>query len=301
MCPLCAHPAQLRDNENAIDTLSVACMTCGKFSLPGLLFFTFFDFHNSESSEKALLRYLSGYTRQASERGEEIFLDVDNWNEFATAHANTSVATKLTRFLEIIAARSKPGKSGELDRTIDAPLLDAFDSDEVIFLAKTLHQRELIDYAGSDFYSLTAKGWEAIQSAGVNGIPGRCFVAMSFHDSLKDAYDNGIFLAVKNDCKMDPIRIDRVHHNEKICDKIVAEIRTCQFLIADVTLQRAGVYFEAGFAMGLGRQVIWTCRDDDLKNVHFDTRQYNHIVWKEPGDLRMQLADRIKATIPSTI
>jgi len=100
---------------------------------------------------------------------------------------------------------------------------------------------------------------------------------------------------------MDPIRIDRVHHNEKICDKIVAEIRTCQFLIADVTLQRAGVYFEAGFAMGLGRQVIWTCRDDDLKNVHFDTRQYNHIVWKEPGDLRMQLADRIKATIPSTI
>jgi len=35
--------------------------------------------------------------------------------------------------------------------------------------------------------------------------------------------------------------------------------------------------------MGLGRQVIWTCRDDDLKNVHFDTRQYNHIVGKNQG------------------
>jgi nucleoside 2-deoxyribosyltransferase len=100
---------------------------------------------------------------------------------------------------------------------------------------------------------------------------------------------------------MEPVRIDRVHHNEKICDKVVAEIRMCQFLVADVTLQRPGVYFEAGFAMGLGRAVIWSCREDDLKNVHFDTRQYNHIVWKDPSNLRTQLTDRIKATIPGAV
>ena len=56
------------------------------------------------------------------------------------------------------------------------------------------------------------------------------------------------------------MRVDFVEHNDKICDKIVAEIRTCQFLVADGTLQRAGVYFDAGFEMGLGRPVIWTCR-----------------------------------------
>jgi nucleoside 2-deoxyribosyltransferase len=60
---------------------------------------------------------------------------------------------------------------------------------------------------------------------------------------------------------MDPVRVDFVEHNEQICDKIVAEIRTCQFLVADVTLQRAGVYFEAGFAMGLGRLVARTSTD----------------------------------------
>jgi hypothetical protein len=52
--------------------------------------------------------------------------------------------------------------------------------------------------------------------------------------------------------------------------------------------------------MGLGRPVIWTCRKDDLVDVHFDTRQYNHIDWKDSGGLRMRLADRIKATIPMT-
>jgi nucleoside 2-deoxyribosyltransferase len=91
--------------------------------------------------------------------------------------------------------------------------------------------------------------------------------------------------------------VDKVHHNEKICDRIVAEIRRSRFLIADVTMQPQGVYFEAGFAIALGLPVIWCCRRDDLANVHFDTRQYNHIVWDQPLDLRQQLADRIKATI----
>ena len=119
---------------------------------------------------------------------------------------------------------------------------------------------------------------------------------MSFDPSLTDAYQLGIEPAVM-DCKFDPIRIDLIHHNEKICDKIMAEIRLAQFVIADFTCHRGGVYFEAGFALGLGRSVIWTCREDDLINTHFDTRQYNHIVWATPPDLRAKLVDRIRATI----
>jgi len=91
---------------------------------------------------------------------------------------------------------------------------------------------------GGDNYLVEVKGWEQIETNKTIGFPGKCFVAMSFHDSLKEAYENGIYLAVK-DCKMDPVRIDLVHHNEKICDKIIAEIRTCQFLVADCTGQRA--------------------------------------------------------------
>lgn len=145
-------------------------------------------------------------------------------------------------------------------------------------------------------YLMEVKGWEQLQPTA--GIPGKCFVAMSFHKSLKEAYQDGIYLALKEDCKMDPVRMDLVEHNEKICDKMVAEIRTCQFLVADVTLQRPNVYFEGGFAMGLGRPVIWTCREDDRTKVQFDTRQYNHIFWEDPHDLRTKLADRIRATIP---
>ena len=119
---------------------------------------------------------------------------------------------------------------------------------------------------------------------------------MSFDPALNSAFSEAIEPAIR-EAGYEPLRVDRVHHNEKICDRIVAEIRRARFVVADVTMQRQGVYFEAGFAMALGLPVIWSCRKDDLKNVHFDTRQYNHIVWGQPPDLKQQLRDRIRATI----
>jgi len=97
------------------------------------------------------------------------------------------------------------------------------------------------------------------------------------------------------------IRIDKKEHNNKIDDEIIAEIRRSRFLIADFTCERknvrGGVYYEAGFAQGLGIPVIWTCKDTSLTDLHFDTRQYSHIIWKNPADLLIQLKNRIGATI----
>ncbi|MBI5685583.1 MAG: hypothetical protein HZC54_10930 [Verrucomicrobia bacterium] len=93
--------------------------------------------------------------------------------------------------------------------------------------------------------------------------------------------------------------MDKLEHNGKICDKIVSEIHDSAFLIADFIGHRGGVYFEAGYAMGLGLPVIWLCREDEIDKAHFDTRQYNHIVWREPADLCEKLFSRIKATITS--
>ena len=94
------------------------------------------------------------------------------------------------------------------------------------------------------------------------------------------------------------MRIDKTEHNDKICDRIISEIRTSGLVIADFTGQRGGVYFEAGYAMGLGIPVIWTCRSSDVDGLHFDTRQYNHISWDSAEDLRIKLVNRIRATLP---
>jgi hypothetical protein len=128
----------------------------------------------------------------------------------------------------------------------------------------------------------------------------QAFVAMWFHDSTNDAYDHGILPALRA-TGYKPIRIDRKEHNNKIDDEIVAEIRRSRFVVADFTCEpknvRGGVYYEAGFAQGIGLPVIWTCKDTSIQDLHFDTRQYAHIVWHAPADLFTQLKNRIGATL----
>ena len=99
----------------------------------------------------------------------------------------------------------------------------------------------------------------------------------------------------------EPKRIDRHPHNQKIDDEIIAMIRRSKFVIADLTGQRGGVYFEAGFAMGLGREVIWTCCKDELDKheIHFDTRQYYFVTWEPDklSDFQERLHNRIEAIV----
>ena len=110
----------------------------------------------------------------------------------------------------------------------------------------------------------------------------QCFVAMWFDKETDDAYEKAIIPAIE-DAGYKPYRVDKDHHNGKIDDLIIAEIRNSRFIIADFTSKpkepRGGVYFEAGFAYGLEIPVIWTCQQKLIKHLHFDTRQYNHIPW----------------------
>jgi nucleoside 2-deoxyribosyltransferase len=119
---------------------------------------------------------------------------------------------------------------------------------------------------------------------------------MWFNDETRDAFESGIEPAI-SDAGFKAIRIDLKEHNNEIPDEIIAEIRNSQFVVADFTGQRAGVYYEAGFAMGLGRTVIWCCRRDEVEKLHFDTNHKNHVTWRSPKELREKLYRRIRATI----
>lgn len=82
---------------------------------------------------------------------------------------------------------------------------------------------------------------------------------MSFESALDEAYQLGIKPAIQ-ECGFTPVCMREITTNQGITDRILSEIRLAQFIVADFTGQRGGVYFEAGFASGLGREVIWSCR-----------------------------------------
>ena len=147
---------------------------------------------------------------------------------------------------------------------------------------------------------------EELETKAVNSE--QAFVAMWFNESVDTAYEKGIEPATR-DSGYRPLRIDKKEHNNKIDDEIIAEIRRSRFIVCDFTcglighdgkhtaIPRGGVYYEAGFAQGLGIPVIWTCRADHIEHVHFDTRQFNHITWNTPEELCEKLRNRIGAVI----
>jgi hypothetical protein len=274
----------------------VECQFCGTYDIDHLTRTILKDLKDRE-----LMPYLSAAIKRAA---SPPFVSTDNWQELAAAQANVPVSQKLRELLDLVARRAKaPGEWISVDWNRDLPLLAVRDQTEFAFLLNHLwregHLEFPIEGKNPNFHGntrLTVKGLEAVAPL-TGGVLGTCFVAMSFDKSLDAAFEIGILAAVEHDCGFKVIRIDRVHHNDVITDRIISSIRSAQFIVADFTLQRAGVYYEAGFALGLGRPVVWTCRDDDKDKLHFDTRQYNHILWTTPEELRVRLTDRIRATI----
>jgi hypothetical protein len=75
------------------------------------------------------------------------------------------------------------------------------------------------------------------------------------------------------------------------------EIRRCRFLIADLSDDNAGAYWEAGFAEGLGKPVVYVCCAN--KRTHFDT-DHRQTVWWDLASLD-QTAIKLKAVIRNTL
>jgi hypothetical protein len=135
-------------------------------------------------------------------------------------------------------------------------------------------------------------------------ISSQIFVAMWFSEETSLVWQDGFAPAIGR-AGYSGFRIDQHQHDNRIDDEIIAQIRRSRALVADFTCGkvddiftvRGGVYYEAGFAQALGLPVFWTVREDCLAGLHFDTRQFPHIVWKDAADLRKQLQDRIEARL----
>ena len=140
-------------------------------------------------------------------------------------------------------------------------------------------------------------GYLKDQFSGVNNDASQiCFVAMSFSPCREDIFSIGIKPAVEA-LGYKALRVDTLPHNEKIDSKIIELIMKSRFVVADFTDQRNGIYYEAGFAKGLGLPVIQTCMSEDFNNMHFDVKSINTIRYDTPSKLLPLLKHQITETI----
>lgn len=168
---------------------------------------------------------------------------------------------------------------------------------QVNFFIKYLVDQEFIE-AGHCRFILLPKGYEridALQKAN-DRITKNVFVAMSFAPEMAKTRE-----AIKDalvQCGYTPRIMDEIEHNHQIVPEMLYEIRECRFVVAELTGHNNGAYFEAGYALGFGKDVIQVCKKAKFgEDGHFDVKQVNTVLWETEKDLTQKLVARIKATI----
>jgi hypothetical protein len=123
---------------------------------------------------------------------------------------------------------------------------------------------------------------------------GVAFVLMAIDPGKPELED--VYNTIKDACQEFGIRAyraDEIQHQDRITEIILDEIRTCEYLIADLTHERPNVYYEVGFAHALDKKPILYRRSGT--HLHFDLSVHNVPEYKNVTELRHLLRLRLEA------
>jgi hypothetical protein len=294
-CPIC----KLHDDKVVIKGAGpfgkrIICPRCTEFTIPFYPEFT--------EPDQRLGPKLSAWIRNRNEQHVEVpEINLKSLEDIQAGLPNYSPREKQIKLLQNIERKTEyPGERIVLTYLYDFPLAWATGEEEFLYYINSLKDRGLLNVdmtMGLCRVIITADGWDYLEKH-ERHIEERtqAFVAMSFSEDLKPIWEGPIYNAITK-AGYKPYRVDAKPHSNLIDVQIISEIRDSRFVVAYFTYQSSGVYFETGYAKGMGLPVIRCVREDDFDKLHFDKNHYNFIKWKTPNDLEDQLYNFICAII----
>lgn len=293
VCPICRNVTN--SHTRVGDSFDVDCPRCGIFKISGTVTD---DLMRENYAQKKRISLSNAVWKS----GGTIVLNTYNFKELMDSRGISFIEKANNFLLEIEKNTEFAGKSVYInlnDLHLQA-VSNAGDGTEIWEIITFLASEGLIHQENtgkSRAITIKPKGWihiDNLQRPNSESMQG--FVAMWFSEEMFNVYSDALSSAI-SDAGYLPHRVDQKEHAHRIDDEIISQIRRSRFVVADATGHRGGVYYEAGFAMGLGLPVFWTCRQGD--ELHFDVRQYNCIFWNS-NDLpqfRLALSRRIEAVL----
>lgn len=307
-CPICRHG--LVKKEDRGERLFFECPRCGCYSLSGTAFATLSWRLNQRPDASDKLSYA---LYRMTKREQWVMLDSELLGNIIT---NTELPRPQGQLENLIAwiGDSLPtvGATVEVSEHV-LSAVGAKDMTSVRVLLGHAQQSGYIEGQFADFLGggfavyglrLTLLGWGFYEELKRGQTSSRCaFIAMQFGRPDLDAVVNDCFRPAVAATGFELKRLDDSQPAGLIDDRLRVEIRQSRFLLADLTHHNKGAYWEAGFAEGLGKPVIYLCRkdvfEDKSQGTHFDTNHHLTVVW-DPEHL-VEAAEKLKATIRATL
>ncbi len=124
--------------------------------------------------------------------------------------------------------------------------------------------------------------------------PNTAFVMMAIDDRKPELEDIRIGIKeVFEEFGIVAITADEIEHEEAITDRILSEIESSEFLVADLTHERPNVYYEIGHAHALNKRVILMRKKGT--SLHFDVAHRNCPEYENATDLKRKLRKRLES------
>jgi nucleoside 2-deoxyribosyltransferase len=288
-CPVCKKQGMTAAiNPEGADKSVVYCKICGDFEISGTA--------DLVLSTKPANPRLSYSLRKRFENGATNRINSTNIEEIINSvKFPETIPEKVNEIISFLYKNQSSGGYAISDKEI---YIFGINDDELELVMKYAEGKGLLTIApkfasGGGLFSLEANGIDLAEELLKRNIVGsQAFVAMWFDESMENAFSQGIEPALK-ETGYKVIRIDKKEFIGDINEEIQKEIKQSKILIADYTGNRGGVYYEAGFAKALNKPVVSCCKEDILKELHFDVKHLNQIVWTSPEDLKNKLIKRI--------
>ncbi len=301
-CKVCDQQAEVL---SANGWLHVSCVRCGDFFIEQEVV----DDNQDKLSDQVNVTKISGWVRE----NQREKIDTKKFDWLLDKLVIPNVYEKAQRLIKWLNKKTTyPGRSVPVNLVpTDSSLIEllsicwAYNEKEIRYLIDYLSDKGFLTRNTTDnnvniFLTITPAGFSYIEDMQKNPNSNLGFCAMWFDEEVRPAWENAIEPAIKQ-AGYNPKRIDAHPHNGVIVDEIISLIRGSKFIISDLTGNRGGVYYEAGYAKGLGLEVIFTCRKDylDKNMLHFDVRHYNFLAWESEkyDEFKKNLALRIESTI----
>ncbi len=301
-CPVCRADATESNAGGASSAFS--CPFCGDFKISGTLLATLPTNSKYNDKDRALIGYVLRQKQQAGETPELVGNIVER---IVAENSLPEIKEQIDNLIYYLGELTTPGRQYRGDTREVLTTIGAIDLENYMLIRHFLFEKEYASgVSGIGDYkediTLRIQGWERFYELKNSVSDNRlAFMAMPFEDKrLQNVFLNW-FKPACQALGFELRRVDELPEAGIINNKMMVDIRKSRFIIAELTGENRGVYWEAGFAEGLKKPVIYTCDDEYEANnpLHFDIRQHHTVFWTD--DTLKEAAENLVVTIQATI
>ena len=313
VCPVCLSAAggTIEDWRTSQAATGFTCEVCGEFKVSSTALAMIGTENTNLTTVKraALMHRL----RRSTDAGGETQMVMSDWLEGDGLKrlALPSPGQQATNILRFIGDKTK--ETGEELRQFPLSFHAAVGStnrNSAMHLLFELRDRGLLRFhevpgmqeTEVQEVRLTLSGWDiyeqekAGKTAGTYG-----FLALKFNDEILDRFVQAHVKPAITELGYE-LRTMQDTARPGIIDNLMRiDIRDSAFVIADLTHDNPGAYWEAGYAEGLGKPVLYICEKSKFvaSKTHFDTSHSTTVQWdvEDPDTFKREIIATLRRSL----